>query len=130
MDINSNMIFPIAHAGKVESIRTSITSCKSKAILDLGCGNFPTGKRNLMSIDPSVANAKKSKKRARFEHVFADQKGPMDFSISNVGLARAEGRTGIANICRKMRRVVPLERRMAAGRVYPEFGNKPPKGQE
>ena len=56
MDINSNMIFPIVHAGKEESIRISINSCKSKAILDLRYGTFPAGKRNLMSLDPRASN--------------------------------------------------------------------------
>ena len=63
----------------------------------------------------SGANAKRSKKRACVEHVFADQKGPMDFSIRSVGLARAEARIATVNICYNMRRAVYLGRRMAAG---------------
>ena len=63
----------------------------------------------------SGANAKRSKMRACVEHVFAQQKGPMDFSIRSVGLARAEGRIATANICYNMRRAVFLGRRLAAG---------------
>ena len=65
MDIKSNMIFPIIHAVKEESIRISISSCKSKAILDLGCGYIPTGMRNLMSIDPSAPYARRRNNRFR-----------------------------------------------------------------
>ena len=78
----------------------------------------------------SGANAKRSKKRACVEHMFGRQKGPMDFSIRSVGPARAEARIATVNICYNMRRAVFLGRRMAAGRVCPEFGNSPPIGQE
>ena len=63
----------------------------------------------------SGANAKRPKMRACVEHVFAQRKGPMDFSIRRVGLARAEGRIATANICYDMRRAVFLGRRLAAG---------------
>ena len=74
----------------------------------------------------SGANAKRSKKRACVERAFARQKGPMDFSIRGVGLARTEARIATVNNFYNMRRAVFLGRRMAAGRVYPEFGNSPP----
>ena len=74
----------------------------------------------------SGANAKRSKKRACVERAFGRRKGPMDFSIGGVGLARAEARIATVNICHDMRRAVFLGRRMAAGRVCPEFGNSPP----
>ena len=73
----------------------------------------PNGKP--MPKHVSGANAKRSKMRACVEHVFADQNGPMDFSIRSVGLVRAEGRTATANICYNMRHAAFLGRRMAAG---------------
>ena len=63
----------------------------------------------------SGANAKRSKKRACVERAFARQKGPMDFSIRSVGLARTEARVATVNSCYNMRRAVFLDRRMAAG---------------
>ena len=78
----------------------------------------------------SGANAKRSKMRACVERVFAQRKGPMEFSVRNVGLSLAEGRVGMVDICHNMRRLVFLERRMTAGRVCPEYGNSLPIGQE
>ena len=72
------------------------------------------------------ANAKRSKIRACVERAFARRKGPMEFSIGGVGMVRAEGRIAMVNLGHDMRRLIRLERRMAAGRVCPEFGNSPP----
>ena len=63
----------------------------------------------------SGANAKRSKMRACVEHVFADQKGPMEFTIRSVGLVRAEGRIAMTNLGYNMRRLICIERRMSAG---------------
>jgi len=44
------------------------------------------------------ANARKSKVRARVEHVFAHQKERMKLFIRSVGIARAEATVTMANI--------------------------------
>ena len=56
------------------------------------------------------ANGRKSKIRARVEHVFADQKSRMGLFIRTVGLARARLKIGLANLTYNIRRLVFLER--------------------
>ena len=56
----------------------------------------PKGKP--MSKRTAKANAKKSKVRARVEHVFAQQKERMNLFIRSVGIARAEATITMANI--------------------------------
>ncbi len=56
----------------------------------------------------SRANAAKSAVRARVEHVFARQKGPMALVIRTIGLARATVKIGLANIAYNMRRMIWL----------------------
>ena len=60
------------------------------------------------------ANAAKSAVRARVEHVFAQQKGPMGLVIRTIGLARAEAAVTMANMAYNMRRWCWLDRRSAA----------------
>jgi hypothetical protein len=60
------------------------------------------------------ANGKKSKVRAYVEHVFAQQKGPMDLVIRTIGLARATVKIGLANLTYNMKRAVWLSARTAA----------------
>jgi hypothetical protein len=57
------------------------------------------------------ANGKKSKVRAYVEHVFAQQKGPMDLVIRTIGLARATIKVGLANLTNNMKRAVWLSAR-------------------
>lgn len=52
------------------------------------------------------ANAAKSGIRARIEHVFARQKGPMGLVVRTIGLARARVKIGLANLVCNMRRFV------------------------
>ena len=59
------------------------------------------------------ANAKKSAVRARVEHVFAYQKGPMGMTIRTIGLARAKAAITLANMGYNMRRWCWLEGRSA-----------------
>lgn len=54
------------------------------------------------------SNAAKSEVRARVEHVFARQKGPMGLVVRTIGLARAKVRIGLANLVYNMRRMVWL----------------------
>jgi transposase, IS5 family len=59
------------------------------------------------------ANAAKSEIRARIEHVFARQKGPMALVIRTIGLARAQVKIGLANLVYNMRRFVWLSAKAA-----------------
>jgi hypothetical protein len=52
------------------------------------------------------ANGKKSKVRAYVEHVFAQQKGPMDLVIRTIGLAQATVKIGLANLAYNMKRAL------------------------
>ena len=54
------------------------------------------------------ANAAKSQVRARVEHVFARQKGPMALVIRTIGLARAKVKIGLANLVYNRHRMVWL----------------------
>lgn len=59
------------------------------------------------------ANARKSKVRARVEHPFAHQKGPMGLVIRTIGIARARATVTLANIAYNMRRWRWLDSRIA-----------------
>ncbi len=59
----------------------------------------------------ATANAAKSAVRARVEHPFAHQKGPMGLVIRTIGLARAKATLMLANIAYNLKRWCWLERR-------------------
>ena len=59
------------------------------------------------------ANAAKSEIRARIEHVFARQKGPMALVVRTIGLARARVKIGLANLVYNMQRFVWLSGKAA-----------------
>ena len=61
------------------------------------------------------ANARKSKVRARIEHVFAEQKQLMGLIIRTIGLARARTKIGLVNIAFNMRRLTWLNTRTVPG---------------
>ena len=63
----------------------------------------------------SKANGRKSKVRAKVEHVFAVQKGPMALFIRTIGIARARTKIGMANLVYNMKRTVWLEARSVPG---------------
>jgi IS5 family transposase len=71
----------------------------------------PKGKP--MPANVARANGAKSKVRARVEHVFARQKGPMGLFVRTVGIARARVKIGLANIAYNMKRAVWLSERVA-----------------
>lgn len=71
----------------------------------------PRGKP--MAKRTARANAKKSAVRARVEHVFAYQKGPMGLVVRTIGLARARAAITLANMGYNMRRWCWLDRRSA-----------------
>jgi IS5 family transposase len=66
-------------------------------------------------MPPTVAraNAKKSKIRARVEHVFAEQKDRMNLFIRTIGIARAEAAITLANMAYNMKRWCWLDGRRA-----------------
>lgn len=59
------------------------------------------------------ANGRKSKVRARVEHPFAHQKGPMGMTIRTIGLARAQAAITLANMAYNMKRWRWLDSRTA-----------------
>jgi IS5 family transposase len=71
----------------------------------------PKGKP--MSKVTARANGKKSKVRAKVEHVFADQKDRMGLCIRSIGIARAKTKIGLVNLAYNMRRLVWLDSRSA-----------------
>jgi IS5 family transposase len=71
----------------------------------------PKGKP--MPANVARANGAKSKVRARVEHVFARQKGPMGLFVRTIGIARARVKIGLANIAYNMKRAVWLSERVA-----------------
>jgi IS5 family transposase len=58
-------------------------------------------------------NAARSSIRAAVEHVFAQQKGPMDLCIRTIGIVRAKAKIGLANLTYNIRRLIFHERRRA-----------------
>lgn len=56
-------------------------------------------------------NASRSSVRAAVEHVFAQQKGPMDLCIRTIGIVRARVKIGLANLTYNIRRLVFHQRR-------------------
>ena len=58
-----------------------------------------------MSARTAKANGRKSKDRAKVEHVFAHQKVRMGLTIRTVGLARAKAAVTMANMAYKMDRL-------------------------
>jgi transposase, IS5 family len=67
------------------------------------------------------ANGAKSEVRARVEHVFARQKGPMALVVRTIGLARAKVKIGLANLVYTMRRMVWLAE---PAPVWPSAGDR------
>ncbi|MBP6952117.1 MAG: hypothetical protein KBD36_03585 [Alphaproteobacteria bacterium] len=66
-----------------------------------------------MPIRTLKANSKKSKVRAKVEHVFAVQKEQMRIFIRTIGLKRAIVKIALANIVYNMKRLVFWETKMA-----------------
>jgi len=63
----------------------------------------------------SKANGRKSKVRAKVEHVFAAQKHRMGLFVRTVGIQRARTKIGLANLAYNMQRLVWLNVRSASG---------------
>jgi hypothetical protein len=61
------------------------------------------------------ANRKKSKVRARVEHIFgAQETAPGGRIVRSIGFARAAAKIGLQNLVYNIRRLVTLERTAAA----------------
>ncbi len=60
------------------------------------------------------ANAEKSKVRSRVGHVFAEQKDRMRLFIGTIGIARATVKIGMANLVYNFKRLIHLQRTVAA----------------
>ena len=71
----------------------------------------PTGRS--MPRPMAEANKKKSKVRAKVEHVFARQKNRFGLFIRTIGLARAEAKLTLANLAYNFDRLIFHERRSA-----------------
>ena len=68
-----------------------------------------------LSKAQEIANRKKSKIRARVEHVFgAQQTSPGGRIVRTIGIARAKAKIGLQNLAYNIRRLVTLERMAAA----------------
>jgi IS5 family transposase len=68
-----------------------------------------------MSPTRRRANALKSKIRSHVKQVFAVQKHKMALFVRTVGVTRATGKIGIANLVYNMRRLILLRRLETAG---------------
>jgi IS5 family transposase len=73
------------------------------------------GRDRPLSQVQEAANRKKSKIRARIEHVFgAQETAPGGRIVRTIGLVRARAKIGLANLAYNIRRLVTLERMAAA----------------
>ena len=74
-----------------------------------GARNHPLPKRQ------QDANTTRSRVRARVEHIFGDQQNAMGGKfVRTIGMARARAKIGLMNLVYNMRRLVQLERMVAA----------------
>jgi transposase, IS5 family len=73
------------------------------------------GRHRPLSQAQEAANRKKSKIRARIEHVFgAQETAPGGRIVRTIGLVRARAKIGLANLAYNIRRLVTLERMATA----------------
>ena len=69
------------------------------------------GRNRPLSQAQEAANRKKSKIRARIEHVFgAQETAPGGRIVRTIGMVRARAKIGLANLAYNIRRLVTLER--------------------
>jgi transposase, IS5 family len=73
------------------------------------------GRNRPLSQAQEAANRKKSKIRARIEHVFGAQEiAPGGRIVRTIGMVRAQAKIGLANLAYNIRRLVTLERMATA----------------
>ena len=77
--------------------------------------HFRAGRDRPLSQVQEATNRKKSKIRARIEHVFgAQETAPGGRIVRTIGMVRAQAKIGLANLAYNIRRLVSLERMAAA----------------
>ena len=98
----------------VHQSRSAATEARLKARGFKSRIHVRAGRNRPLSQAQEAANRKKSKIRARIEHVFgAQETAPGGRIVRTIGLVRARAKIGLANLVYNIRRLVTLER-MAA----------------
>jgi transposase, IS5 family len=91
--------------------RSAATEAKLKARGFKSRIHVRAGRNHPLSQTQEAANRKKSKIRARIEHVFgAQETAPGGRIVRTIGLVRARAKIGLANLAYNIRRLVTLER--------------------
>jgi IS5 family transposase len=95
--------------------RSAATEVKLKAHGFKSRVHVHAGRHRPLSQAQEAANRKKSKIRARIEHVFgAQETAPGGRIVRTIGLVRAKAKIGLANLAYNIRRLVTLERMATA----------------
>ena len=95
--------------------RSAATEVKLKAHGFKSRIHARAGRNRPLSQAQEAANRKKSKIRARIEHVFgAQETAPGGRIVRTIGMVRARAKIGLANLAYNIRRLVSLERMAAA----------------
>jgi IS5 family transposase len=91
--------------------RSAATEAKLKAHGFKSRIHVRAGRNRPLSQVQEAANRKKSKIRARIEHVFgAQETAPGGRIVRTIGLVRAQAKIGLANLAYNIRRLVTLQR--------------------
>ena len=95
--------------------RSAETEAKLKAHGFKSRIHVRAGRNRPLSQAQQAANQKKSKIRARIEHVFgAQETAPGGRIVRTIGMVRARAKIGLANLAYNIRRFVTLERMATA----------------
>jgi transposase, IS5 family len=95
--------------------RSAATEAKLKARGFKSRIHVRAGRNHPLSQTQEAANRKKSKIRARIEHVFgAQETAPGGRIVRTIGMVRARAKIGLANLAYNIRRLVTLERMATA----------------
>jgi IS5 family transposase len=95
--------------------RSAATEAKLKAHGFKSRIHVRAGRNRPLSPAEEAANRKKSKIRARIEHVFgAQETAPGGRIVRTIGMVRARAKIGLANLAYNIRRLVTLERMATA----------------
>ena len=95
--------------------RSAATEAKLKAHGFKSRIHVRAGRNRPLSQVQQAANRKKSKIRARIEHVFgAQETAPGGRIVRTIGMVRARAKIGLANLAYNIRRLVTLERMATA----------------
>jgi len=95
--------------------RSAATEAKLKARGFKSRIHVRAGRNHPLSQTQETANRKKSKIRARIEHVFgAQETAPGGRIVRTIGMVRAQAKIGLDNLAYNIRRLVTLERMATA----------------